>query len=203
MDLLLIRHGATEWNATGRFVGRTDIPLSETGVQQAKALAEMLKGEPLSRILTSDLQRARATAQALARGRDTIIELDARLREFDFGLWEGLTWLEIIERFPELTADHAHTARLYAPSQGETFDQVCSRVAPLIDELLAVSSAGDNIALVSHAGVIHAVLSVTLGLQFDTMSVSIKTGSVTRLTMKNGTWQLMDLSDVPTLDPTH
>ncbi len=202
MDLLLIRHGATEWNATGRFVGRTDVPLSETGVQQAQALAEMLKGEPLSRILTSDLQRARATAEALARGRDTVIELDARLREFDFGLWEGLTWLEIVERFPEVTADQAHTARLYAPSKGETFDQVCDRVAPLIDELLAVSSASDHVALVAHAGVIHAMLSVTLGLQFDTMAVSIKTGSATRLTMKNGTWQLMDLSNVPTLDPT-
>ena len=203
MDLLLIRHGATEWNATGRFVGRTDIPLSDTGMQQAQAVAEMLKGEPLSRIITSDLHRARATAEALARGRDLAIELDARLREFDFGCWEGLTWLEIVERFPELTEDHAHTARLYAPEQGETFDQVCARVEPVLDEIVTAGAPHDHVALVAHAGVIHASLAVTLGIQFDTMSVSIKTGSATRLTMKNGTWQLMDLSHVPTLDPTH
>ncbi len=203
MDLLLIRHGATEWNATGRFVGRTDIPLSESGLQQAQALAEMLKDEPLSRILSSDLGRARTTAETLARGRDTVIELDARLREFDFGLWEGLTWLEIIERFPALTADHAHTARLYAPEQGETFDHVCARVEPVLDEIVAAGAPSDHVALVAHAGVIHATLAVTLGIQFDTMAVSIKTGSVTRLTMKNGTWQLMDLSNVPTLNSAH
>ncbi|MHB8462719.1 MAG: histidine phosphatase family protein, partial [Vulcanimicrobiaceae bacterium] len=89
------------------------------------------------------------------------------------------------------------------PSQGETFDQVCARVEPVLDEILAASAPDDHVALVAHAGVIHASLAVTLGLQFDAMSVSIKTGSATRLTMKNGTWQLMDLSDVPALDPTH
>lgn len=201
MELLLVRHGATEWNATGRFVGRTDLALSELGRRQASALGRMLKHQPIARIISSDLARARATAEGIAASHALPVKLDVRLREFDFGAWEGLTWSEIAAAYPEVADTHAHAARLYAPQGGETFIDVRERVAALINSLTPQNFPGVTV-LVAHAGVIHAALSATLGAEFDAMAVTIKTGSVTRLTMKNGHWHLMSLSDVPTDDTT-
>ena len=103
-EILLARHGETDWNSGRRVQGHTDIPLNAAGVEQARALAEQLAGEPLTAVFSSDLSRALDTARAVAAVHGLEVTVDPRLREKNFGTWEGLTDVEIAERFPDASA---------------------------------------------------------------------------------------------------
>ena len=92
--LLLVRHGETDWNADGRLQGHTDRPLSDFGRRQARELADRLEGEKLEAIYSSDLVRARETAEIVGERLGLPVVLDADLREKDWGTWEGLTSVE-------------------------------------------------------------------------------------------------------------
>ncbi|HKD94409.1 MAG TPA: histidine phosphatase family protein [Gaiellaceae bacterium] len=92
--LLLVRHGETDWNADGRLQGHTDRPLSDFGRRQAQRLADELDGERLEAIYSSDLSRARETAEVVGERLGLSVELDPDLREKDWGNWEGLTAVE-------------------------------------------------------------------------------------------------------------
>jgi broad specificity phosphatase PhoE len=106
--LLLARHGETDWNADGRLQGHTDRPLSDHGRRQARKLAEELSDEEIEAIYSSDLARARETAEIVGERLGLPIELDADLREKDWGNWEGLTAVERdrVEFAGESTAAH-------------------------------------------------------------------------------------------------
>jgi len=91
---LLVRHGETDWNAEGRLQGQTDRPLSHFGRQQARQLAEELEGEEFEAIYSSDLARARETAEIVSEQLGLTVALDPDLREKDWGTWEGLTGVE-------------------------------------------------------------------------------------------------------------
>jgi broad specificity phosphatase PhoE len=110
--LLLVRHGETDWNADGRLQGQTDRPLSDFGRRQARKLAEELAGERLDAIYSSDLSRARETAEIVGERLGLPVEIDAGLREKDWGTWEGLTAVERdrVEFVGEST--QAHQARM-------------------------------------------------------------------------------------------
>lgn len=151
-----MRHGATLWNATGRFQGISDVGLSEVGIAQAAAISRRLKDEPIDRVYSSDLSRALETARAVAGVHGIEPLLDDRLREFDFGDWEGLTWNEITSRHPELRTD-ATDARNYAPPGGETFAAVRARVRSFLDDVAGFGAA--HIVAVTHAGPLHAMLA--------------------------------------------
>jgi len=92
--LLLVRHGETDWNAEGRLQGHTDRPLSDFGRRQARQLADELEGEEIEAIYSSDLARARETAEIVGERLGLAVELDPDLREKDWGNWEGLTAVE-------------------------------------------------------------------------------------------------------------
>lgn len=92
--LLLVRHGETDWNAEGRLQGQTDRPLNDYGRGQARRLAEELEGEALDAIYSSDLARARETAEIVGETLGLPVEIDRDLREKDWGTWEGLTSVE-------------------------------------------------------------------------------------------------------------
>jgi broad specificity phosphatase PhoE len=92
--LLLVRHGETDWNAEGRLQGHTDRPLSDYGRRQALQLADELESEDFEAIYSSDLARARETAEIVGRRLELPVELDPDLREKDWGAWEGLTSVE-------------------------------------------------------------------------------------------------------------
>ena len=91
----LVRHGQTTWNEQGRFCGHTDIPLSTTGRKQARKLASFLQHRPIAAIYSSDLSRARETAEIIARKRPIDSIVSPAWREINFGAWEGLTYEEI------------------------------------------------------------------------------------------------------------
>src|SRR5262245_8331457 len=89
MNILLVRHGETAWNREGRYQGRTDIPLSETGQAQVRSLGERLRAVPIKIAIASPLSRARATAEAILEGRSVTLAIEPRLSEISHGAWEG------------------------------------------------------------------------------------------------------------------
>jgi len=101
--VLLIRHGETEWNREGRMQGHIDIPLSQEGVTQALRLAERFAGEAFDALVSSDLRRAFQTAERIAAGSGRPVLVDARLRERNLGVLQGLTREESARAYPEVT----------------------------------------------------------------------------------------------------
>ena len=160
MELVCVRHGRTAWNADRRFQGQTDIPLDDEGRAQALALATHLRAEPFDLAVTSDLQRARATAAAICAGRDLVPETEPLLREMHFGAWEGMTWTEIVARWPELAERYEFSPRDYVPDGGETWAQLCERIETALRAVARRLSPAGRGLIVSHAGVMHAMLHV-------------------------------------------
>src|ERR1700741_2656837 len=120
-ELLLVRHGETDWNRERRFQGHADQPLNETGREQARAPATDLDGNGIDLIYTSDLARARETAEIVGAQLGLDVVAMRELREIDVGEWEGLTWQEIEERYPEGARKwHEHG---YGWQSGETYDE--------------------------------------------------------------------------------
>ena len=158
--LLLARHGETDWNAAGRWQGHTDVPLNATGRAQALALAARLRAEGVRAIATSDLCRARGTAEIVGEALGLEVHLvDGAQRERAYGAWEGLTRCECAARFPEEWARHVSDPRSPPPG-GESADALLARVVP------AVHRAAERLAsptlLVTHGGVMRAFLAAAL-----------------------------------------
>ncbi len=193
MELLLIRHGLTAWNSSGRFQGRSDVPLSSDGLAQARALADALADERIDAAFSSDLQRAVTTAETILLGRSLPLVRDVRLREFDFGAWEGKTWLEITAAFPSAGGTSLTSARDYQPEGGETFADVRSRVRAWWKERF--SDDVRRMLVVAHAGTLHALLAELLGERFDAMKVRFSHASITRVEWVDGAARLLTLDD--------
>ncbi|HTU68734.1 MAG TPA: histidine phosphatase family protein [Candidatus Baltobacteraceae bacterium] len=191
MELILVRHGQTEWNASHRFQGHTDVPLSARGRGQASALADALRNMPFTHVYASDLVRALETARAIAAPHGLRVATDARLREFDFGAWEGLTWAQIVAREPELGERAPTQARLYAPTGGERFDQVVERVRFFFDEMLPGVGPRAYVLIVMHAGTLHAAIEVLRPQGVDPLGISFAPAGITRLTMEEGRWRII------------
>jgi probable phosphoglycerate mutase len=149
MELLLCRHGETDWNRDRRLQGQTDVPLNDRGRAQAAALARELAGEPIDAVYSSDLARAYETARAVAEPHGLEVVRLRALRERDFGSWEGLTDAEIRQRFPD--------ARDRPWGDGETREQLAERVLAVLDEL-AERHPGGRVVVVAHGGPINALL---------------------------------------------
>jgi len=167
-ELVLIRHGETNWNREMRWQGQTDVPLNPTGVRQAKAAAESLRGTKLDAIYTSDLQRARQTAEAVAAATGAPVLSDRRLREIQLGAWEGMSFEDIRARDGE-ALDHFRTdpVGIRAPG-GESVPEVRRRVLACLRDILRAFPEG-RVAIVSH-GLSLAVLKVfLLGLPLETV----------------------------------
>jgi probable phosphoglycerate mutase len=154
---VLLRHGETPLSVERRFAGRGDIPLTETGRLQAKAAAQRLAARGgVQLIVTSPLQRARLTADAVAAATGAPVEVDDGWIETDFGEWEGLSYAEAMERWPaEVAAWMGDTA--VAPPGGESFAAAGRRVLAALNRLLARAGPG-RIVVVSHVTPMKTVL---------------------------------------------
>ncbi len=152
-ELLLIRHGETDWNRGGRFQGHADPPLNETGREQARALAQELADAQIDVVYTSDLARARQTAEIVAAAIGTDVVASRELREIDVGEWQGLTWPEIEERFPE-GARNWHDQG-HGWDTGETYEQLGERILKALRRIAADHPA-QRVLVVGHGGTIRA-----------------------------------------------
>jgi probable phosphoglycerate mutase len=163
--LYLARHGETSWNREGRWQGHTDIELNEVGHGQARALGELLRGRDIERIHSSDLARARQTAEAAAAILGvTELVIDAALRERSFGIFEGLTRRECEERHPELWTSYRADPRRVPPG-AESQEVLADRMHAAVTRALAPRHDADDapVLVVSHGGSIRALLARATG----------------------------------------
>jgi probable phosphoglycerate mutase len=163
--LYLARHGETSWNREGRWQGHTDIALNETGLGQARALGELLRGRDIARIHASDLARARQTAETVAAILGvTELVVDPALRERSFGVFEGLTRQECEERHPDLWRSYRADPR-HVPPGAESQEALVDRMHEAVARAAALRREGDAgpVLVVSHGGSIRALLSRAMG----------------------------------------
>lgn len=162
-ELLLIRHGETDYNRQFRFQGQIDVPLNETGLAQAARLADRLAGEALDAVVSSDLHRARATAEPLLQARGTPLRLDPLWREQSFGVLEGLEVPSVRFSHPELWAAWSRHDADHAPPGGESNQRFHARVMQAL-KALSEARPGARIAVFTHGGVLDMVWREVHGL---------------------------------------
>lgn len=162
--LVVLRHGRTAWNAQRRFQGSTDLPLDDTGHEQAALAAEHVGRMGPSILLTSAAVRAWQTAEPLAAVTQLEPESDARFGEADLGAWEGLTRDEVGRRYPDEYT--AWRQGIDVPrGGGETYAQVAARAVAALAEALPRLLPGELLVLVTHGGTAKALVGALLGLQ--------------------------------------
>lgn len=193
MRLFLVRHGQTEWNASRRAQGHTDIDLDEAGLRQAKALELPFSQHPVAAVYTSDLKRSFRTAEFAAKGADARLIVDCNLRERCFGEWEGLPFEEVGTRIAALGDPF-----LACSPGGESLQAVWDRVSTFVEEL---NDCNEDVALVSHGGTCAILLARLLkGTLQTSRCFRFGNASITELERRTGHYTMLRYNDVSHLD---
>jgi probable phosphoglycerate mutase len=180
--IIAVRHGETAWNLDARIQGQLDIGLNDTGRWQARRVGEALAAERISAVYSSDLGRAHQTAQSIAEIAGIPVIDEEGLRERSFGLFEGRTFDEIRESWP----DHAHNWRQripeWAPPEGgESLIQLRERVTRTLDSLASRHSGG-QIVVVAHGGVLDTLYRLATGQEINAPRTwDLPNGAINRL----------------------
>ncbi len=179
LELLLIRHGQTDWNAQQKVMGRQPIPLNETGQQQAAAAAAYLAEARLDAVIASPVRRTMQTAEIIAVSHDLAVEEDEGLAEIDYGDWVNMSFAELKELHGEtLKRYRLDPGDLMLPG-GESMPQVAERVGGTLATVRERFDDG-RVALVSHADIIKIALLDLLGFELRTLiRFSIDNASIT------------------------
>ncbi|MBX3014660.1 MAG: histidine phosphatase family protein [Caldilineaceae bacterium] len=196
-EIILIRHGETEWNAEGRIQGQGDSPLTEWGIHQAQAVGKRLQHEPFTALYASHLGRVIETARYIAAVTGHAITIDERLQERAYGIFEGLTQAE---------AQAAHTAIFqeyktnfspdFAVPQAESSRQVLARGRAVFQEL-AQRHVGERIVVVSHGSFLRSVLAAILGVELGAfIGFRLANGSLSEIVFEANEWQVVTLGEV-------
>ena len=198
--ILAIRHGETAWNVDTRIQGQLDIPLNDTGLQQARWLAQALAGrDGLQAVYASDLSRAHVTARTLAEAMGLTVTTHTGLRERAFGDFQGRTFAEIEAEWPE-QAHHwrKRTPEWSPPGAGESLLTLRQRVLDTVDEL-ASRHPGEQIAMVAHGGVLDVLYRAATRLDLQ----APRTWQLTNTAVNRLLWTPEGLSLVGWADTTH
>ncbi len=194
--IILVRHGQTEWNRVERFRGRTDVPLNETGIMQAKATGLRIHGEwQPSAVYSSPLSRAVRTAEAIAKYFNLPVQIHPGLADIDYGEWQGLTPDEVRDRWPaELQAWYHQPDEAIIPG-GETLAQLRSRGMSAVNELSA-RHAEQTIVLVGHTVINRIILLGILGLGNERFwHIKQDTCAINVFEVEKGDFVLVSLND--------
>jgi alpha-ribazole phosphatase len=166
--VIFIRHGQTSWNKEKKYQGHSDISLNETGFRQAELVGKRLAKEKVNAIYSSDLLRACQTAELIAQYHALPVIRKQDLREINFGEWEGLTYQEIMNSWPEILTTMYSQPSKTCPPQGENFDRVRQRVSRALQQCI-VKHQNETIVIVSHGGTMRVILCAALGIDLDKM----------------------------------
>ena len=161
--VFLVRHGATQLTAEGRFSGSVGVELSEEGRWQALQLGDRLRNEGLSAAYASPLSRAADTARIIGGPCNLEAETRDGLREISHGHWEGLTRAEVEAQFPDEYAAWEEDPFTFAPAGGESGVAVLARALPVLREIVTAHTGG-RVLVVSHKATIRLLLSSLLGI---------------------------------------
>ena len=185
LRLFVLRHGETEFSRTRRFTGARDVGLTTLGQRQAEAAAAVVP-TPLHAIYASPLERARTSAEIVAKPHQLAVRLEPRFAEMGFGTWEGLTREEAAAMTPSLYDAWRRAPRSVTPPGGEPLTTVAARVADGIADL-QVRHRDETVALVTHAIVVRLIVLGALGLDPDRLwSVDASPGGLTEIEYRPG-----------------
>ena len=166
-EIILIRHGETEWNSQQRMQGHSNSDLSSVGQAQIQALGQWMKNVPFDLIYSSDSLRAKQTAEAITQFSGHELKIDLRLREKNLGVFEGLTSEEARERHPEVFRLFKTAGSKYVIDEGESTQQLQDRALEIVDEI-RIKHPEERVLLVTHGGFIRVVMKHSLGLSLET-----------------------------------
>lgn len=206
--LLLVRHGQTEWNKDLRYQGQLDTPLSAYGRKQAELLADALASWSIAAVYTSDLSRARDTADIVASPHGLAPVPLSDLREASYGEWEGMTYADVRLQYPDLVAARRNDPVGFTPPGGESLGSTADRVVRSIRNI-ADRHPRENVLVVTHGGPLRMFLARllevpprgTFRLRLDNCSLTIVQAFPRSpiLALMNETWFLRGLA--PSGDP--
>jgi probable phosphoglycerate mutase len=201
-EFVIIRHGQTHGNITRTLQGQSNTDLDETGVQQVRLLARRLKSHPaFEAVISSDLKRARDTAQILVDSIGGTIIPNAGLREWNLGILEGRSWQDLQLEYPQIMNSFLNSHKDVEVPGGERRSVMEKRVSECLDTL-ASEFAGKRLLVVTHGGVLRAIFRHIVGLPAgNNMLPQTSNASYNSCTCTNGIWQLTCWNDTAHLNP--
>jgi broad specificity phosphatase PhoE len=195
VQIILIRHGETDWNTEQVFRGKIDVPLNQTGLAQARAVRDALAESAIDALYASPLARAFETARVLAEGRGLAVGAEEGLSDVDFGLWQGLPKEKVKKDYPDLYSTWLTDPELVTFPRGETLLKVQQRAMAALERVMD-SNPGKTIALVSHRVVTKVILCGVLGLDLSRFwRVKQDTCAINRFEHDAGSYCLTLLND--------
>lgn len=198
--ILLIRHGETDWNAQGRIQGHLQVPLNARGLRQADALARRLAGSPFAAVHTSDLVRARQTAEAVADVCGLSVQVDERLREWDLGILAGMNISAAAQEQPDTFRIYRERIVDLPIPGGESIRQRFARVTECIEEIADVYS-GQTLVVVSHGGPLgdcyRRALDIDPGKR---IRIDLFNAAINRLRINGDNWEIDSWADTAHLE---
>jgi 2,3-bisphosphoglycerate-dependent phosphoglycerate mutase len=198
--ICLVRHGETAWNAEHRVQGQLDVPLNAVGEAQARAAAQALAAEDFDAIYSSDLQRARQTAQPAAARLALPVELDAGLRERHYGIFERLTYAEVKVRFPEDYARFDARDPDYDFRTGESLRAFSERSIAAF-ERIAERHRGGRVLVFTHGGVLDKLYRYVTGLSISApRDFGIPNAGLNRVGLTAEGWRIVVWADTAHLE---
>ena len=180
-NLVLVRHGETEWNKSSRYQGVMDIELNKKGKSQAEQLYGFLKDEDFDAIYSSTLKRAYHTIKDIADYQDKDVITIADLMEINFGEWEGLTFSEIEKDYPDLAKKWAEDPTCCKPPEGEHIKEVEERAGKTIDRIVD-ENTDNKILIATHGGIVRIIIAYLLELPLSRIfSIEVDNVSISRI----------------------
>lgn len=194
--IYFIRHGQTDSNSSRRFQGRINTPLNAAGLLQAQKMAEYFKDIELDAVYSSSLKRAMSTAEPLAAGKHlNVIPVDD-LQEISFGSWEGLAYDEIHEKWPRQIELFFANPDMCLPPEGESFQEAQQRSLQALTDILKREGEQKNIAIVSHGGIIRALIFALLDIPLKNFwKMNIGNASVSCFSIWDGNFTAEIIND--------
>ncbi len=194
--LCVVRHGETAWNAEHRVQGQLDVPLNAVGLAQARAASKVLGREKFDVIYSSDLSRARQTAQPVLDFLSMKIILEKELRERHYGIFESLTYAEVKEKFPEDYARFEAREPGYAFRTGESLKDFSARSISVIEKI-AEDHKGQSILVFTHGGVLDHLHRFITGQPLSTeRGFGIPNAGLNRIEITSAGWQIRSWGEV-------
>ena len=197
--IICVRHGQTEWNVLGRYQGQTDIALSPLGIEQAEKLAAHFPVDKVEAVYSSDLVRAMTTARCVADRFGLTVEPRPELRELNFGDWEGLTYDEIVAKWPDALNNFFQHPDVLEIPHGESFPKLRERALDAVEKIVACHP-NQTVAVFAHGAILRTILTAALHMdlkyvwtirQFNTaVNIVTYTEHGTTVELLNGTGHL-------------
>jgi len=201
-EIILARHGETEWNVEEIFRGRIDIELNETGIKQARLLAEYLSDVEIQAIYSSPLKRALRTAEIIASYHKLDIEITPGLIDFNYGQWQGLPHQEVEDKYKELYTKWTNSPDQVKIPEGESLDEVRGRARGVVNDVIAKYKGA--VVLVSHRVVNKVLICALLGLDnSDFWNIRQDTCGITTFTHENEQFILTEHNNTSYLKSLH